>query len=81
MSVLIQFCARNTPMGNPRRLWAEFDDNGVLLNTYEEGSKGYNAVPPDLRQKALRCHSIQIGATAYHSLIKQGNHINRMFKQ
>ena len=81
MSILIQFCAANTPMGHPRRLWAEFDEDGVLLNTYEEGYNGYNAVPSDLRKKALSCHSIKIGALAYNSLIKQGNHINRMFKE
>ena len=50
MTFLLQFVAPHTPMGNPRRLWAEFDENGVLLNVYEEGYKGYNAVPFELKQ-------------------------------
>tara|TARA_Y100001951_G_scaffold104346_1_gene115665 strand:- start:2145 stop:2387 length:243 start_codon:yes stop_codon:yes gene_type:complete len=78
MTFLLQFVAPDTPMGNNRRLWAEFDENGVLLNVYEEGYKGYNAVPFELKQKALRCHSVKLGAQAYHSLVKQGNHIQSL---
>ncbi len=72
---LLHFVSKNDAFGNPRRLWAHFDEAGHLLATFDEGYKGFQAVPIELREKAKSCYAIQVGVKTYHSLLKHGKHL------
>ena len=60
----------NDDNGNPRRAWIELDDNGAKKNVFEQGYKGFNAVPERIREQAKRCIEIRVSVKEYKELTK-----------
>lgn len=51
-AVLIRLNASNDRNGNPRRCYVAINQSGDIVGVWDEGYKGYGAVPEDLQDKA-----------------------------
>jgi hypothetical protein len=68
---LIQrLCTKNDPSGNPRRVWVAYDLAGVVVGTFDEGHKGRQAVPPEIKGNAKCLMTHDISVTEYTNLLK-----------
>ena len=76
--MIIHLCTTNDRNGNPRRAWAVFAPNGLIIDFFEEGYVGRLAVPPELRDRAYNAPSINVSAGEWNSWRKAAiDHNNR----
>ena len=66
---LLLFAAPNTPMGNPRRVYAAFEGNRIV-GSWNVGYNGYNALPEELRDSAAGSFTVYVNVAEYKKILK-----------
>lgn len=69
--VIIRLNAGNDKNGNPRRLYVHLDDSGSIVKVYDEGYRGWGAVPEELQRAASRATTFMTTPSEYRELKKQ----------
>ena len=69
-SSLLKLIANNDINGNPQHLYLHLSNNGRILKVYDVLYEGVNAVPSELKQKAIQADSIYISEKEYKRLLK-----------
>ena len=65
--MIIHLCTTNDANGNPRRAWAVFAPNGLIIDFHEEGYAGRFNVPPELRERSYFAPSINVSVAEWNS--------------
>ncbi len=72
---VLHFTAPNDRNGNPRRLWAAFTPAGQLVNAWEEGYLGTDAIPAAIRHKTATCYAVPITPAAYNAILRHARQV------
>jgi len=67
---MIRLNARNDHMGRPRRVYVLIR-SGAVIRTWNEGYKGYDAVPTRYRRMALRAPMFATTPREYRDLLRE----------
>lgn len=71
MTEILHLCARNDLNGNPRRVYVLRDtESGKYLAAWDEGYKGSDAVPGELRKAAYHSYCERIKVSEYKQLLR-----------
>jgi len=73
---VLHFTAPNDSNGNPRRLWAAFTPAGQLLNAWDEGYAGSDAIPAAICHKAATCYAIPVSAATYRAMLRHARQVS-----
>ena len=68
-SSLLKMIANNDINGNPQQLYLHLSNRGRILIVYDVLYDGINAVPGELKQKAIQADSIYISVKEYKRLL------------
>lgn len=74
---IIHADAGTTTNGNPRRCYVVLDNtDGTTVAVYDEGYRGFKAVPAEYRDNANGATTFSVTTTEYRELIKTGKRLN-----
>ena len=73
---IVHFCANNDLNGNPRRLYALTDEEGLILASWDEGYRGFQAVPGPWRDAAYNAERQFISVPRYLRILANTPHPN-----
>lgn len=68
-SSLLKMIANNDINGNPQQLYLHLSNRGRILKVYDVLYDDINAVPGELKQKAIQADSIYISVKEYKRLL------------
>ena len=68
-SSLLKMIANNDINGNPQQLYLHLSNRGRILKVYDVLYEGINAVPSELKQKAIQADCINISVKEYKRLL------------
>ena len=68
-SSLLKMIANNDINGNPQQLYLHLSNRGRILKVYDVLYDGINAVPGELKQKAIQADSIYISVIEYKRVL------------
>jgi hypothetical protein len=71
MKTVIRYKANNDVNGNPRRVYAIYED-GVLVESYNEGYRGWGAVPEEYRDMASMAETVDVSVSEYNRILRRG---------
>ena len=69
---LIHLQAQNDTYGNPRRCYVLFNENGIVVDTWDEGYNGRNCLPEHLRNMAAPVIKVQAAEYNRYARMAQG---------
>jgi hypothetical protein len=68
---LTHLAAPNDKNGNPQRCFVLSNENGIVVNCWDEGYLGRNAMPEHLRQQP--CLLVQVAVKEYKRFLAVAN--------
>lgn len=68
--MLVKINAGHNVNGNPRRAWVQFGEYGEIINAWDEGYRGYMAVPEEHRDEARKAPQIITTPAYYREALK-----------
>jgi len=75
MYIVQNFRTKNDTNGNPRRVFVVHtirDGEVILFGVYDEGYKGYYAVPEHVRAYATQLFDVEITPREYKRIVREG---------
>lgn len=73
---IVHLCAKNDLNGNPRRLYALTDEEGTIIASWDEGYRGYHAVPSFWHGAAYNAERQFVSVSRYLRILANTPHPN-----